>query len=104
MAPFATERQSFQLDAAQRRQLEQRLMALQLEKEQVGRCAGVLLMVRGDRAHIGALPAHLQTEAKLLKLEQSGLRTINARSEKQWLDSRLQTLAQDVSKLKLTLR
>lgn len=35
MALYATERQSFQLDAVQRRHLEQKLMNLQLEKDQV---------------------------------------------------------------------
>ncbi|GAB9469713.1 hypothetical protein Gpo141_00006983 [Globisporangium polare] len=78
MAPFATERQAFHLDAVQRRHLEQKLMGLQLEKEQM--------------------------EAKAVKVEQAGLRTMSARSEKQRLDASIQALAQEVGKLKLTLR
>ncbi|KAF1331167.1 hypothetical protein FI667_g4419, partial [Globisporangium splendens] len=78
LAPFATERQSFQLDAMEKRHLEQKLMNLQLEKDQM--------------------------EAKVTKLEQTGLKTMSARSEKQWLDSRLRDLTQEISRLKLTLR
>lgn len=43
-------------------------------------------------------------EAKAVKVEQAGLRTMSARSEKQRLDASIQALAQEVGKLKLTLR
>lgn len=107
MAPFATERQSFQLDAMEKRHLEQKLMNFQLEKEQVRgyRHGNACACTGGHRwmMHDAAL-FFTQVEAKLIKLEQTGLKTMSARSEKQRLDDRIHSLAQDISKLKLTLR
>ncbi|KAJ0409819.1 hypothetical protein P43SY_005713 [Pythium insidiosum] len=77
-APFATEKQTLLQDALQKRDLEQKLLRLHVDKEQV--------------------------EAKLAKVEQSGLKTMSARTEKAWLESRLRDLAQEISRLKMSLR
>ncbi|GLE00457.1 hypothetical protein PINS_up009214 [Pythium insidiosum] len=77
-APFATEKQSLLQDALQKRDLEQKLLRLHVDKEQV--------------------------ESKLAKVEQSGLKTMNARTEKAWLESRLRDLTQEISRLKMSLR
>ncbi|KAJ0412492.1 hypothetical protein ATCC90586_006859 [Pythium insidiosum] len=61
-----------------KRDLEQKLLRLHVDKEQV--------------------------EAKLAKVEQSGLKTMSARTEKAWLESRLRDLAQEISRLKISLR
>ncbi|TMW62639.1 hypothetical protein Poli38472_005257 [Pythium oligandrum] len=77
-APFATEKQTFLQDAMQKRDLEQKLLKLHVDKE--------------------------QTEAKLTKVEHAGLKTMSARTEKAWLESRVRELTTEISRIKLSLR
>ncbi|DBA03136.1 TPA: hypothetical protein N0F65_003856 [Lagenidium giganteum] len=72
------EQLTVKLRDAERRQLEQQLMALQVEKEQF--------------------------EAKLVKNEQTANKTMSARAEKAWLENKLRVISGDISKLKLSLR
>ncbi|RLN72139.1 hypothetical protein BBJ28_00015116 [Nothophytophthora sp. Chile5] len=47
---------------------------------------------------------NLHTEARLIKVEQSGLKTMSSRTERERLDGRLQALRLDISRLKSNLR
>ncbi|EQC28783.1 hypothetical protein SDRG_13466 [Saprolegnia diclina VS20] len=77
-APYATEKQSLQNDVMYKRQLERKLLDLNLEKEQL--------------------------QAEYAKLEQSASRTIDARRRKSNIESSLFGLDKAINQLRMQLR
>ncbi|KAF0683065.1 Aste57867_24845 [Aphanomyces stellatus] len=77
-APFATEKQSFQNDVVEKRELESQLLQWHIQKEQL--------------------------QAEYSKLEQMGFRTIDSRRRKSDIESRLQNVDRQISQLKFRLR